>query len=98
MPLPPSAPPSGQKHIGTRQEVTLPDGSMITLNTNTRVVVRYGPRFRDMFLVDGEASFYIAGLRVPSPGRLKDVADGASDPVQGLGRTVYLWAGALQPC
>ena len=46
--------------IGARQEVTLPDGSTISLNTNTRVVVRYGPRFRDMFLVDGEASFYIA--------------------------------------
>jgi transmembrane sensor len=43
--------------IGEIKEVTLPDGSILTLNTDTRVGVTYSPDSREVTLSKGEASF-----------------------------------------
>jgi len=45
--------------IGERREVALPDGTHVTLNTNTRVVVRYDSEARRVRLERGEALFQV---------------------------------------
>ncbi len=45
---------------GEQRTVTLADGSQVTLNTRTRVTVRYEPRERDVYLSAGEAFFEVA--------------------------------------
>lgn len=45
--------------LGETRTVTLEDGSIITLNTNSRVDVRYSDGFRDVELVRGEALFEV---------------------------------------
>ena len=45
--------------LGGRRTIKLPDGGMMTLNTATQVIVSYGPRFRDVTLVRGEAMFSV---------------------------------------
>jgi len=50
---------SFQTPIGGRRSIRLPDGGTMTLNTSTHVVVTYGPRFRDVTLVLGEAAFHV---------------------------------------
>lgn len=45
--------------IGETREVKLPDGTVITLNTGTRVTVAYWPRSRNAYLPGGEASFRV---------------------------------------
>jgi len=46
--------------VGAQQEVSLPDGSSIMLNTNTRLNVQYSNRQRNVFLDEGEAHFEVA--------------------------------------
>ena len=45
--------------IGERRMVTLPDGSTIELNTDSRVIVRYRYGARSVELVHGEALFHV---------------------------------------
>lgn len=49
-----------ETEIGEQHSVLLPDGSEITLNTDTRVRVRYGLRSRDIALERGQARFNVA--------------------------------------
>jgi transmembrane sensor len=51
--------------IGETQNVTLNDHTQITLNTGSRLIVDYSPRWRDVTLLHGEASFDVA----PNPQR-----------------------------
>lgn len=51
--------------VGGLRQIDLPDGSKITLNTATRVVVNYGLHSRDVTLLEGEAGFEVA----PDPDR-----------------------------
>lgn len=46
--------------IGQLREVLLADGSVITLNTNSKVAVRYTAEMRDIRLLQGEALFDVA--------------------------------------
>jgi transmembrane sensor len=46
--------------VGQTRTVSLRDGSLITLNTGTRVEVTYLPERREVFLSQGEASFDVA--------------------------------------
>jgi len=46
--------------VGEQEEVSLPDGSSIILNTNTRLNVQYSNRERNVFLAEGEAHFDVA--------------------------------------
>jgi transmembrane sensor len=46
--------------IGQRQTVNLEDGSSITLNTQSRVSVLFGPREREVRLLTGEVFFHVA--------------------------------------
>lgn len=48
--------------VGERRDIALPDGSRMTLNTNTRVNVKYGDRRRVVQLRHGEAFFDVAPL------------------------------------
>ncbi|HET6630075.1 MAG TPA: FecR domain-containing protein, partial [Woeseiaceae bacterium] len=58
--------------IGEQQVIALPDDSHITLNTNTRIEVRYTPGERRIRLLQGEALFEVA----PAPSRPFIVAAG----------------------
>jgi transmembrane sensor len=49
-----------QTAIGERASVSLPDGSSVDLNTNSRVRVDYGQRARVILLERGEAFFKVA--------------------------------------
>lgn len=46
--------------VGGREAETLADGSVVTLNTDTRVEVRYAGTSRDVYLLRGEANFEVA--------------------------------------
>jgi len=45
--------------VGETRPVTLRDGSVITLNTNSLISVIYSPHERDVYLVRGEANFEV---------------------------------------
>lgn len=47
-------------NIGHQNSTRLSDGSLIQLNTNTRVRVEYNQGFRDVYLLQGEAHFTVA--------------------------------------
>ena len=47
--------------IGEQRTITLADGSVARLNTNTRLSVEYGEHHRDIRLQAGEAHFTVAG-------------------------------------
>ncbi len=49
-----------QTDVGERQDVVLADGSEITLNTDTRLVVTYSGEVRSVHLPRGEAYFRVA--------------------------------------
>lgn len=49
--------------IGETKKVVLTDGSLITLNTNSRILVRYSKALRQITLVQGEALFDVAKNR-----------------------------------
>ncbi len=46
--------------IGTQKTVTLPDGSVLLLNTNSHVDVEYSDQKRDVYLHKGEVHFTVA--------------------------------------
>jgi transmembrane sensor len=46
--------------IGQIREVVLADGSVVFLNTNTEIRVRFSEKFRDISLLRGEAQFDVA--------------------------------------
>lgn len=46
--------------VGEQRTVTLEDGSKVTLNASTRIVVRYNSRQRQVDLESGEAMFQVA--------------------------------------
>jgi transmembrane sensor len=52
-------PPHYETAIGEQRDVLLPDGSRITLNTNTAVTVRYADSVRRIDLERGEAVFSV---------------------------------------
>jgi transmembrane sensor len=69
--------------VGARREVDLPDGSTMTLNTSTHVLISYGLRSRDVTLLRGEASFGVIQdpdrpFRVSAGARRFEVEDQAS--------------------
>lgn len=45
--------------IGEQRVVTLDDGSVLSLNTQSRVQVRYSAASRDIFLMEGQAAFKV---------------------------------------
>jgi transmembrane sensor len=47
-------------NIGEAKEIALSDGSTVTLNTNTRIAVRYTKALRQIALLQGEALFDVA--------------------------------------
>lgn len=49
--------------VGERSELQLADGSRVTLNTNTRMVVSFVPSLRNISIPSGEASFHVAADR-----------------------------------
>jgi transmembrane sensor len=46
--------------LGQVREIPLSDGSLVVLNTNSKVIVRFTPERRDVHLVQGEALFDVA--------------------------------------
>ena len=46
--------------VGQQRTITLADGSVARLNTNTRLLVEYGERYRDIRLQAGEVHFTVA--------------------------------------
>jgi transmembrane sensor len=60
MELPRGAPSVYQTAVGERTDVTLSDGSVVTLNTRSRLVVNYTEGRRDVTLVAGQAMFNVA--------------------------------------
>ena len=48
-----------QTQVGQSQSIALPDGSQITLNTNSRIDVHYYPLSRQTRLLQGEAFFQV---------------------------------------
>ncbi|MGE5501698.1 MAG: FecR family protein, partial [Ignavibacteriales bacterium] len=50
-------------HVGEQRTVRLEDGSVLALNTDTKVVVHYTKARRDLRLVRGEAQFDVAKNR-----------------------------------
>jgi len=46
--------------IGQQQQVTLADGSVVLLNTNSQIRVEYGEHYRDIYLLQGEVNFNVA--------------------------------------
>lgn len=48
-----------QTAVGERRTITLPDGSRVTLNTNTRLAARFGGGRREVVLEAGEALFAV---------------------------------------
>ena len=46
--------------VGVQKSSTLADGSIVKLNTDSRVRIDYSDGFRDVFLLNGEAHFIVA--------------------------------------
>lgn len=46
--------------IGEQKTASLSDGSIVLLNTNTRIHVQFSEKFRDIHLLQGEAHFTVA--------------------------------------
>lgn len=53
-----------QTSVGEQRVVTLPDGSVVYLNTDSRIALDFSKEFREIRLVEGEALFKVA--REPS--------------------------------
>jgi transmembrane sensor len=59
--VPPSADPNSfTTLIGEQSSLPLPDGSIMTLNTQSTVRISYSDKFRDIYLGRGEALFEVA--------------------------------------
>ena len=68
--------------VGEQREIALPDGSVIALNSDSRLGVSYGARHRDVRLQQGEALFEVAR----DPDR-PFVVDAGMGRVEALGTT-----------
>lgn len=80
------APPVYRTHVGEMRVVTLPDGTRMRLNTDSRARVRYSPGERRIDLSRGEAFFEVRH----NPARpFIVVADGAQ--VRATGTTFDVW-------
>lgn len=72
--------------VGEQKTVNLSDGSVITLNTNSQLMVSYTSERRDVALLKGEAYFDVAG----DPQRPFNVALGSRDvTVLGTAFNIY---------
>lgn len=58
--LPPVFSETYRTAVGERRVARLADGSTVTLNTRTRIVIFYSPSSRDVYLQYGEARFDVA--------------------------------------
>lgn len=47
--------------VGQQKSITLADGSMVQLNTDSRIAVTYSDLYRNIKLLQGEAHFVVAG-------------------------------------
>lgn len=73
--------------VGERRSVTLPDASVVMLNTNTQIRVDYQEGFRDIRLLQGEAYFTVA----KNPNRpFRVFAGGGRIDAVGTAFSVYL--------
>lgn len=93
MPAVPTTPYSTR--IGETRQITLADGSIITLNTNTIVHVAYSQRAREITLERGEATFSVAHEATDRPfnviaGQRTFQAQGSQFNVRTLPRNVDL--------
>lgn len=46
--------------VGQQQTISLSDGSVVQLNTNSQIEVNYNEQFRDVYLLQGEGHFKVA--------------------------------------
>ncbi len=82
-----------QTAIGQHEEIQLPDGSRISLNTNSELTVSYSDGERRVDLARGEAHFDVT----PAPERPFSVAAGAgSVRAVGTAFNVYLMSDAVE--
>lgn len=72
--------------VGEQRTITLPDGSAVMLNTNTRLRVRYSLDFRDVILLQGEAHFTV----VPDTTPFRVFAGAGQIRAVGTAFSVYL--------
>ncbi|HEY0685618.1 MAG TPA: FecR family protein [Steroidobacter sp.] len=73
--------------VGERRTVTLPDASVVMLNTNTQIRVAYQKSYRDIRLLRGEAYFTVA----KNPNRpFRVYAGGGRIDALGTAFSVYL--------
>jgi transmembrane sensor len=78
--------------IGERLETQLADGTLLTLNTRSRVSVEFGSRFRDVRLLEGEAHFDV----VTDPDRpFRVIARNGLAQAVGTAFSVYLKDGVV---
>ncbi len=68
-----------QTGIGETQKISLSDGTEITLNTRSSLVVSYSPSSRDVFLRYGEATFDVSPDK-NRPFKVSTPADAYSKP------------------
>jgi len=55
-------PQSYSTDIGEQRLIMLPDSSTVLLNTNSQFSVAYSPKFRDIYLIEGEAHFEVQSI------------------------------------
>jgi transmembrane sensor len=53
--------------VGETRQITLADGTRVTLNTNTRLYVSFSQRAREVMLERGEATFDVASPATAPP-------------------------------
>ncbi|HWK55085.1 MAG TPA: FecR domain-containing protein [Hyphomicrobiales bacterium] len=51
---------SYETRVGQQSTVVLPDGSVVVLNTNTKIDISFSPKYRDIVLHQGEGHFTVA--------------------------------------
>ena len=68
--------------VGEQREVALPDGTAIALNSDSRLRISYGARYRNVRLLQGEALFEVAR----DPGR-RFVVEAGTGRVEAVGTT-----------
>lgn len=51
---------SYETRVGQQSTVVLPDGSVVVLNTNTKIDISFSPKYRDIILHRGEGHFTVA--------------------------------------
>jgi transmembrane sensor len=96
--------------IGEQRSIALADGSVVELNSRSKIQIRYSQQERDVDLLEGQALFHVAkdharpfvvaadGTRVRAVGTQFDVYEKASGTVVTVveGRVAILRAGAAE--